>query len=233
MLSPQYLKLACVVINRIAIKRIRPARKLCSKLPKRIISHARLRQHRLLPFGLNILPDTLIRDTVFLQNDWFTGRFANGVMLLDPFVAPGIVVPPLAGVQMESSVVERGDGEVFDEVDSFVATVGVRTVALGRGQPPFISQADHVPRIERFDILADIRSPIEDDTGIAGAAAGFVGQLPRENGARGFVAVDDELDVFLVCGLCGSVGVEVIVRSAVSIRVRVDAAEVIKVIEQW
>ena len=125
MLSSQYLKLARVVINRIAIKRIRPARKLGSELPKRIISHARLRQYRLLPLGLYTLPDALVRNTVLLQHDRFTRRFANRVVLLDPFVAPGIIVPPLAGIQMESSVVERRDGEVLDEVDAFVAAISV------------------------------------------------------------------------------------------------------------
>lgn len=233
MLSSQYLKLARLVINRIAIKRIRPARKLRSKLPKGIISHARLLQHRVLPLELNTFPEAWIRNPVLLQNDWFTSRFANGVVLLDPFVAPGIVVPPLAGIQMESSVVERGNGEVLDKVDSLVAAVRIRAIALGRGQPPFVAQADHVAGIERLDIFADIRSPIEDDTGIAGATAGLVGQLPRENGARGLVAVDDELDVFLVCGLCGSVGVEVVVGSAVGISVRVDTAKVVEVVEQW
>ena len=90
-----------------------------------------------------------------------------------------------------------------------------------------------MPRVERLDILADVRGPVVDDTRIAGATARFIGELPRENGAGGFVAVDDELDVFLVCRLCGSVGVEVIVRSTIGVRVRVDTAEVVEVVEQW
>ena len=231
MLSAQYLKLARVIINRVAVERIRPARKLASKLPERIISHARLRQHRLLPLGFNILPDARVWNAVLLQHDRFTGRFANGIVLLDPFVAPGIIVAPLAGIQMESSVVERRDGEVLDEIDAFVAAISVGPVALRRGEPPFVAQADHVPMIERLDVLADVRGPVVDDARIAGATAGFVGELPGENGARGFVAVDDELDVFLVGSLGGSVGVEVIVRSTVGIRVRVDTAKVVEVVE--
>ena len=232
MLITQHLIFARVVIDRIAIKRIRPARKLASKLPERIISHARLLQHRLLPLRLHILPDALVRNAVLLQHDRFTGRFANGIVLLDPFVAPGIVVPPLAGVKVEGSVVEHGNGEVLDEVDAFVAAVSVGTVALGRGQPAFVAQADHMPMIERLNVLADIRGPVVDDARIAGTTTGFVGELPREDGARGFVAVDDELDVLLVCALCGSVGVKVIVGSTVGIRVGVDTAEIVEVVEQ-
>lgn len=46
-------------------------------------------------------------------------------MLLDPGVAPGIVVAPLIGIKMHGAKVESGNGEVFLEIDALVAGVAV------------------------------------------------------------------------------------------------------------
>lgn len=87
---------------------------------------------------------------VFFKDDGFAGRFANGVVLRYPFVDPGVVVAPLVRVGVEGAVVERGDGEVFGEVDAFVAGVGVGAVVEGCGEPAFVAEGDEVVGVEGF-----------------------------------------------------------------------------------
>lgn len=45
--------------------------------------------------------------------------------------SPRVVVAPGVRVQVEGAVVEGGDGEVLDEVDTFVNRVGVGVVVAG------------------------------------------------------------------------------------------------------
>lgn len=71
-------------------------------------------------------------------------------MLRYPFVDPGVVVAPLVWVGVEGAVVERADGEVFGEVDTFVAGVGVGAIAVGGGEPAFVAEGDEVMGVQRF-----------------------------------------------------------------------------------
>ena len=131
---------------------------------------------------------------------------------------------------MEGPVVQSRDLEILGEVDAFVAAVGVGAIALRRGQPALVTEADHVLRVQRFDVSADVLGPVVDDGGVAAAAARLVGELPGEDGAGRFVPIDDELDVFFVGFLGCGVGIETIVISAERACVGVEAAQVVVVI---
>ena len=126
-----------IIINRIIIKRINGQRR--RKLPKRIIRDARVQQRSLLPRFHDDAFVRRVRGAVFFKHDGLPGRFARGVVLQDPLVAPGVVVAPRLRVQVEGAVVEGRDGEVLDEVDAFVARVGVGAVPHGRRHPPFVA----------------------------------------------------------------------------------------------
>jgi len=87
-------------------------------------------------------------------------------------------------------------------------------------------------RIQRLDVRRRLASPIVDDRGVAAVAARLVHEFPGEDGGGGLVAVHDELDVVLVGGLSGGVGVE---RRGVTTEygtIGVDAAEVVPVVEE-
>ena len=161
-----------IIINRIIIKRVNRQRR--RKLPKRIIRDARVQQRGLLP---RLHHDALVRrvrGAVLLEHDGLPGRFARGVVLQDPLVAPGVVVAPRLRVQVEGAVVEGRDGEVLDEIDALVAGVGVGAVPHGGRHPSFVAQRDHVLRVQRFDVGADAGGPVGDDGGRAAGAARFV-----------------------------------------------------------
>lgn len=158
-------------------------------------------------------------------------------MLRDPRVAPRVVVAPLVGVQVDGAVVDGGDGQVLLEVDAFVAGVGVALLVVGQvgrggGEPAFVAEGDQVSGVQRFDVSGSVGGPFGDDARGTAGAAGFVHQLPAEDGGASLVAVDDEFDVVLVGGLSGGVGIEVIVGAAVDVAVGVDAAQVVIVVVQ-
>lgn len=82
-----------------------------------------------------------------MQNDRLAQLLADLVVLCDPRGAPGVVVAPLVGVEVEGTVVDGGDGEVLLEVHALVARVGVAAVAVGKvggggGQPTFVAEGD-------------------------------------------------------------------------------------------
>lgn len=52
-------------------------------------------------------------------------------MLRDPCVTPGVVVSPLIWVHVDGAVVDGLDGEVFLEVNAFVARVRVGLFIVG------------------------------------------------------------------------------------------------------
>ena len=145
-------------------------------------------------------------------------------MLQDPFVAPGVVVAPLVGVQVEGAIVKSLDGEVLDEVNTFVPGVCVGTISQRRRQPALITKRDHMIGVEGLDVGAYTRGPVCDHGGGAAGAAGLIAELPREDSAGAFVAVDDEFDPDFVGRLTGRVSVEGVVRSPVSGGVGVDAS---------
>ena len=178
-----------IIVNRIIIKGVNRQRR--RKLPKRIVSDARVQQRGLLPRFHNGAFVCRVRRAILLKHDGLPGRFARGVVLHDPLVAPGVVVAPRLGIEVEGAVVEGRDGEVLDKVDAFVARVGVGSVAYGGRHPPFVAQGDHVLRIQRFDVGADAGCPVGDDGGRAAGAARLVAQFPGEYGGGAFVAVDD------------------------------------------
>lgn len=60
--------------------------------------------------------------------------------------------------------------------------------------------------VEALDELARAGGPLRQHRRITPVTTRLVGQLPREDGRRGFVAVDKNLDVVAVDGLAGSVG---------------------------
>ena len=77
--------------------------------------------------------------------------------------------------------------------------------------------------IQRFDVRTYVGSPFVDDAGIAARAARFIAEFPAEDGGAGFVALDDEFDVFLIGSLRLSVGEETLMGATVYISVGVYA----------
>lgn len=158
-------------------------------------------------------------------------------MLFDPRVAPGVVVAPGLWIQVYGAVIEGGDTQVAFKVYAFVTRVGVGLLVAGYaggggGEPAFVAEGDHVVAIELFDVGGDAFGPVVDDVRGAAGAARFVAQFPGEDCCGGFVALDDEFDVFLVGGLGGDVGVEALVGAAVDVGVGYDAAQVVEVVEK-
>ena len=86
--------------------------------------------------------------------------------------------------------------------------------------------------IQRLNILGGRGSPVRDHGAGAPGAARFVAEFPGEDRGAGFVAVDDEFYVRLVCGLGFGVGVEGGVGAAEGGGVGVYAAEVVEVVEE-
>ena len=132
MLHPQSLPITPrrrIIIDRIPIIRIRPVRKRRRELPHTIARDTRLAHHRALPLWHILFPQRHTRRRVLFQHDRFPCCFSDRVVLRDPFTAPGIVVTPLVRVEMEGPVVDGGDSEVLDEIDAFVAAIGVGAVA--------------------------------------------------------------------------------------------------------
>lgn len=143
------------ILNRIIVIRIHPARKRGRKLPERIIRHARVLQHRLLVRLSNGRLRGIGR-SVLLEHYRLPRLLADEVVLNDPLVAPGVVVAPLIGVQVESAVVESGDGEILHEINAFVAGIRVGSIAEWGRQPAFIANGDHVVGVEGLDVCTDV-----------------------------------------------------------------------------
>lgn len=99
-------------------------------MPHHIPRHARLAQYRLLPLTHDTHSIFSVRDSVFFQHDRLTGVLANGIVLRDPGVTPGVVVAPLVGIEVNSTIVERGNREVFLEIHALVAGVGVTAIIV-------------------------------------------------------------------------------------------------------
>ena len=199
------------------------------ELPKLVRRDLRAVQHRLLPRLL--ARHHIDGGPVLLEDDGLVRGLANRVVLLDPRVAPRLVVPPRVGIQVEGAVIERVDAQVLLEIDAFRARVRVGAIAAGT-QPALIAKRDHVRRVEGFNVAGGLRRPVVDDAAVTAVAAGLIHQFPGENGRRGFIPVDDEGDVVLVGGLGGGVGVEGCGVAGEDSAVRVDAAEVIPVVEE-
>ena len=172
MLDAQSLKVtsrSSVVINRVVIVWVGAISKGRRKLPNHVRSNARVLKDRGLPLGHVLLSQLRCRGRILLHYDGLLGRFANLVVLRYPRVAPGIVISPLVWVHVYGAKVQSWDGEVLNEVNAFVSTVGITTIASGivRGKPTFVAEADHMVPVKAFDVLADCCGPISDDGGVA------------------------------------------------------------------
>ena len=144
---PQRLIFTCTIINSEAIIRIRPTGKFGPKLPHHITRDARLGQRCVLPFPHDGDPVFAVGHGVFLQKDGFAEVLPDGVMLRDPGIAPRVIVAPEVGIEVESAVIDCGDGEVLLEVNTFVARVSVAAVVVwevGRcgGEPSFVTKGN-------------------------------------------------------------------------------------------
>jgi len=123
-------------------------------------------------------------------------------MPFDLFIAAGEIVAPLVGAHAERTIIERLDTEILDEIHAFVRGVRIGPIAFGGRKPAFVSQRDHMRRIQRFYVGTCLRSPVIDNGDVVAAAAGLVAEFPGENGVGVFVAGEDEFDVVAV-GLLG------------------------------
>lgn len=117
------------------------------KLPKGVIGNTGIQESRLLPRFADCRVIGNVSRAVLFEDDWLARYFACGVMLHDPLVTPGVIVAPRIGIEVESAVVEGGDGEVFDEVNALVPGVRIRAIAHWRGHPSLIAKSHHVLRI--------------------------------------------------------------------------------------
>lgn len=161
-----------VVVDGIIIKRVNGQRR--RELPEGVVGNTRVEECGLLPRLADCRVVGSVGRAVLFKDDGLARRFAGGVVLHDPLVTPAVVVAPRIRVEMESSVVEGGDGEVLDKVDALVPGVGVRAIAHWRRHPPFIAKSHHVLRIQRFDVFADVCGPVGDDRGRAAGTAWLV-----------------------------------------------------------
>ena len=221
-----------VVVQGIRIVRVHPSRKGRRKLPKGVVSHARVEQGRLLP---RLHDDGMVRGvrrSVFLEDNGLPGLLPDEIVLRDPLITPGVIVAPLIGIQVEGAIIEGRDGEVLGKIDTFIATVCVGAITEWWCQPSLIAKSDHVCRVDGFDVCAYAFGPSRDHGGGAAGAARLVAQFPTEDCRGGFVAIDDELDPSLVGSLGYSIGVEGGRIPSVGRCVSVYTTEIIPIIEQ-
>ena len=182
----QNLIVACAVVDGIVIKRIRPTRERGPKLPHHVPRHARVAHHRALPRPHNAHSVLPLRNRVFFEEDGLPDLLANGVVLADPRVPPGVIVSPLVGVEMEGAEVDRRYRQDGLEIDALVAGVRVAVFEVGevgrsRSEPALVTNGHEVFAVERFDIGACVGGPFGDDAGVAAGAARFVAEFPAED----------------------------------------------------
>jgi hypothetical protein len=76
-------------------------------------------------------------------------------MLRDPCRSPCAIAPPKIGVELEYTVVERGDREIGDPVYAFCAAVPVGAIAdiVRRDKKAFVAESHEVVLVEAFDVF--------------------------------------------------------------------------------
>lgn len=84
-----------------------------------------------------------------------------------------------------------------------------------------------------FDLRTDSCCPFCYDGSVASLTAGFITDLPREDGGRGLVAVDDEVDPVEICGLGIRIREEGSIASTIAANVATDTAKSVPVIQKW
>lgn len=194
------LPVGILVVNSISILRSLTARKRIAILPVHVTTSVDIIQRRRLP---GILGRGIVVEPKFLEHARLARRRARLAVVGDPRVAPletGRHAPALR-VQVVGAVVDGGDLAVGVPVDALGGGVRVGIVrALGEAEP-FVADGDHVLRVERLDVGRGGLDPVGQDGGGAALAAGFVGELPGEDGGGVGVAGHDGFDVGLVLGL--------------------------------
>ena len=153
-------------------------------------------------------------------------------MLQYPFGAPGVVVIPAVGVEVDSAVVEGLDRQVGREIHTLIPRISVGAITRWRNKPPFITQCDQVVWIKRFDIGASVGSPVRDDGAFTSTATRLIAKFPGEDGRTRLVAVDDKFDISFVGCLGFRISVEGGCGAAEGGGVGVYATEVVPIIEE-
>ena len=126
MQPPQKLILCVIIKDRINIRNTisRHGQIIRPKLPDLIRRQPTL-QYSLLPRRLGRSMIIWEWSPILFKDDWLSCCLADSVMLLDPFAAPGVVVSPGVGIEMEDAIIESLNFQVSDEIDAFCATVGI------------------------------------------------------------------------------------------------------------
>jgi hypothetical protein len=126
MQPPQKLILCVIIKDRINIRNTisRHSQIIRSELPDLVRRQPTL-QHSLLPRCLGRSMIIWEWSPILFKDDWLSCCLADSVMLLDPFAAPGVVVSPGVGIEMEDAIIESLNFQVSDEIDAFCATVGI------------------------------------------------------------------------------------------------------------
>ena len=156
--------------------------------------------------------ETLIwgQPTVLLKDNRLVGSATGSSVVLDPLCSPLWSLAPPIWVEMEGTVVDSWDVEFGVEV-STIGTVVSPVGIIGVVESTLATDGNHVVGVERLDEGGDFDEPgvklgwvaIRGSWKIAGsvgAAAGFVTELPREDGLGMLVSLDDNLDVVLELG---------------------------------
>lgn len=151
-------------------------------------------------------------------------------MSRDPVVAPVIILTPGVGVQVECGEIQSRDVQKGNKVSSLTVRVRIRSIA-GKTEP-FDTSGDQVVGVEALDVLGRGLCPVVDDARVAAVAAGLVAELPGQDGGRVDKARDDGLDVGLVLGLRGGVGVPRRLAAAERVDVGLDAAVVVPLVDK-
>ena len=229
MVNDQRLIFRRAILNCVIVRNARPARQRRPELPETIVCNLSILHDGHLPLLLHRRRVGAL-SPVLLEHNRLPHCSADGIMVLDPRIAPAIVVAPLVRVEVEGAVVEGRDRHVLGEVDTFGAGIRVRAVAAA-AQPALVAERDHVRAVEALDVCARGRGPVVDDAAVAAVAARLVAEFPREDGRGGLVAVHHEGDVGLVCFLGGDVGVEGRGVAVEDVAVGVYATEGVPVVE--
>lgn len=106
-------------------------------------------------------------------------------------------------------------------------------MSYAKGQGPTVTNADHVPLVQRLDVLTRRLDPLVQHVRITPLAPGFVGQLPRKHRGRVDVPRHHGMDIPPIRFLDVLVRVErIMVRLAVRLAICIHPAVIIPVVDK-
>lgn len=187
------------------------------------------------------------RRPIFLKHHRLAESLADGIMLAHPLAAPGILVSPGLGVEMEGTahpldkyhlVGEEGgipiiqclNLQIPDKIHPLRTVIRIRPISLRRTQPALIPKGNHMPSIQPLNEPTHPLRPFIYHPSVTPFTARLITQLPRKNRRRVFVPVDNELDVPPVRALAERISIPARGVTAEGSAVDVNPAEIVPVV---